>query len=297
MTNKIPGDVQNEKPLLPLAIEKVGVKGVRRRVLIPDSKGSLSYNVKLDAFVDLPGDRRGVHMSRMIEAILETLEEEKRTSLKSLEAILESMCKALLSKHPYAERAEIRAETTQYFEINAANKSPEAVDVTFIVSARRGRGVEWSTGISLEGMTVCPCVQAFHSSLKGVNPEDGLSHTQRTRLSINVRTLGSPTPVDWLVDAAVNAFSAPTLSLLKRRGEYELIRAAFRNPRFIEDVIRHAFFLVADKLNREGFPQNTEVFIEGESYESVHPFNAYACKRATVSEVLRELRSKRDETD
>ena len=160
--------------------------------------------------------------------------------------------------------------------------------------AERDREADWSIGVSLEGLTVCPCAQAVYASLEKANPESSLSHMQRTKVSIKVKTNGVPTPVEWLVDAVVDSFSAPTLSLLKRLQEYELIKDAFRNPRFIEDVIRQVLFKVANKLNDEDFPLNTEIFIEGESYESVHPFNAYANTKATLEEILNELALKRN---
>ena len=292
MTSNVIRDVQNEKPRLSLSINKIGVKGVHRRISLCTSTETLSYDVELNAFIDLPKNQRGAHMSRIIEAIHETTN-KGRKKFKTLEELLEAMCRVLLSKNPYASKAEIEAKTLRYFEIEYLNfikkKIPEAVNITLTVSIQRGRETNWSIGISLEGLTVCPCVQAVYSALEKANPENGLSHTQRTKVTIEVKTNGTPTPIEWLVDAVVNAFSAPTLSLLKRRQEYELIKAAFKNPRFIEDVIRQVLFQVASKLNEEKFPLNTEIFIKGESYESVHPFNAYASTKATLSQVLREL--------
>jgi len=293
LTSNVIRDVQNEKPRLSLSINKIGVKGVHRRISLCTSTETLSYDVELNAFIDLPKSQRGAHMSRIIEAIHETTNEGRKKRFKTLEELLEAMCRALLSKNPYASKAEVEAKTLRFFEIKHLNfikeKIPEAVNVTLTVSIQRGREADWNIGISLEGLTVCPCVQAVYSALEKASPENGLSHTQRTKVTIEVKTNGTPTPIEWLVDAVVNAFSAPTLSLLKRRQEYELIKAAFKNPRFIEDVIRQVLFQVASKLNEEKFPLNTEIFIKGESYESVHPFNAYASTKATLSQVLREL--------
>ena len=204
------------------------------------------------------------------------------------------MCRRLLSKNPYAKEAGVEARTIRYFKtyLNFINeKIPEAVDVKIAVSIRRGRGAEWTIGISMEGLTVCPCVKATYSALEGTDPDNGLSHTQRTRVTVEVKTGGSPVPVEWLVEATATAFSAPTLSLLKRRQEYELIKAAFKNPRFIEDVVRHVLSQVAGRLREEGFPPETEIFVEAESYESVHPFNAHASTRATLGQVIYELAS------
>lgn len=296
MTQSVDGDVQNEKPSLSLAIDRIGVKGVHRRINIQTSTQSSSYDVELDAFIDLPKSQRGAHMSRIMEAILEAIDGGRRKRFETIEELLETMCRMLLSKNPYAKKAGIEARTIRYFEtyLNFINKKiPEAVDVKLAVSILRGREPEWTTGISMEGLTVCPCVQAVYSALEESDPNNGLSHTQRTKVTVEVKTGGSSVPVEWLVEATATAFSAPTLSLLKRRQEYELIKAAFKNPRFIEDVVRHVLSEVAGRLRVEGFPLDTEILIEAESYESVHPFNAHASTKATLGQVIYELASDR----
>jgi GTP cyclohydrolase FolE2 len=294
LTQSIDRDVQNEKPSLSLAINRIGVKGVHRRITIRTSTQNSSYDVELDAFIDLPKNQRGAHMSRIVEAILEAIDGGNRSQYENLEELLEAMCRMLLSKNPYAKEAGIEAKTIRYFETysNFANeKIPEAVNVKHAVSMLRGREPEWKTGISMEGLTVCPCVQAVHSALEESDPNGSLSHTQRTRVTVEVKTGSRPVPVEWLVEAAATAFSAPILSLLKRRQEYELIKAAFKNPRFVEDVVRHVLSEVAGRLRVEGYPLETEILIKAESYESVHPFNAHACTRATLGQVIYELAS------
>jgi len=290
--NDLIGDVQNEKPRLSLKIDKIGVKGVRRRINLCTSTQTLSYDVELNAFIDLPKNQRGAHMSRIIEAILEAIDNGRKKHFKNLQELLEAACKTLLSKNPYANKAEIEMKTIHYFGTYLnfiKEKIPEAVDVTLIVSMQRDCEATWSTSISMEGMTVCPCAQAVYSALEQTDTENGLSHTQRAKISVKVKTNGMPIPVEWLIEATANAFSAPTSSLLKRRQEYELIKAAFKNPRFIEDAIRQVLFQTASRLRSEGFPLSTEITVKAESYESVHPFNAYTSVKTTLAHVLGEL--------
>ncbi len=276
---------------MPLVIDRVGVKGVRRKIRIYTPIGTLSYDVKIDVFVDLPKEQRGIHMSRNIEVILEAIDEASKGRFSTLEELFENACKRLLSKHAYASRAEICGRTTHYLENKFFGSSvPEAIDVIFKVSVQRDREVEWSIGINVEGMTVCPCAQAIYSALEGTELRSSPSHAQRARLYIAVRTRGKIARIEWLAEAARNSFSAPTLSLLKRQQEYELVKIAYRNPRFIEDVVRYAIFNIAKILHGEGFSPDTEILVEGESYESIHPFNAYACRKATLREILEELR-------
>jgi len=285
-------DVHNENPHPSLTIKKIGVKGFHRRIDLCTSTGTFSYDVELNAFIDLPKSQRGAHMSRIIEAMIEVIDDGKRKRFETFEDLLEEICRKLLLKNPYASRAEVEAKTIRYFKMNFKEEEiPEAVNVIFSASMQRGCVAERSISVDLEGLTVCPCAQAVYSDLEKIPSDRGLSHTQRTRISVEVKTNGASVPIEWLVDAAVNAFSAPVLSLLKRPQEYELIKAAFKNPRFIEDAIRHVLFKLSRKLHDEGFPPNTKIIIKGESYESVHPFNAYASTNVTLDEALRELNS------
>jgi len=283
---EIARDVQNEAPLLPLIIDRVGVKGVKRRVKIGELENPSFFDVEINAYVDLPRDRRGVHMSRIIEAILDAVKDERVGEYKNLCEVLKHVGRGLLSRHPYSRRVEVEFKTMQY--MNVDDDVEETVNVSFFLLLHRKGKVEWRIKVEVEGMTVCPCAQAVYSSLEKVEPTRGLSHTQRTRLSIDVKTFDRPASVDWLVKAALESFSSPVHSLLKRRREYEVVKSAFEKPRFIEDTVRRAFFLTVRKLVEENFGPETEVEVVGESYESVHPFNAYASKKGTLREALKE---------
>ncbi|RJS85150.1 GTP cyclohydrolase I FolE2 [Candidatus Bathyarchaeota archaeon] len=286
MVAEIARDVQNEAPLLPLIIDRVGVKGVKRRVKIGELENPSFFDVEINAYVDLPRDRRGVHMSRIIEAILDAVKDERVGEYKNLCEVLKHVGRGLLSRHPYSRRVEVEFKTMQY--MNVDDDVEETVNVSFFLLLHRKGKVEWRIKVEVEGMTVCPCAQAVYSSLEKVEPTRGLSHTQRTRLSIDVKTFDRPASVDWLVKAALESFSSPVHSLLKRRREYEVVKSAFEKPRFIEDTVRRAFFLTVRKLVEENFGPETEVEVVGESYESVHPFNAYASKKGTLREALKE---------
>jgi len=283
-------EVQESVPELPIAIDRVGVRGIRRRVVIDSPVGSMSYDVVIDVYVDLPRDLRGIHMSRNMEVVLEAVDEARQGHYTSLEKLFEAVGKRLLSKHVHAQRAEIVANTTYYYEeeING-KKVPEAADVCLSVSIWRSGGIKWSVGTVLTGMTVCPSAQAAYSTLEGTELHKSPSHSQRAKLLIKVTTSRRIARIEWLIDAARRAFSAPNYSLLKRVDEYHVIKSAFENPRLVEDLVRHALHNIATKLSAEGFPDDTKIYVEAESYESIHPYNVYACREALLSEVLKEV--------
>jgi GTP cyclohydrolase-4 len=198
----------------------------------------------------------------------------------------------LLEKHPYASRAEVIANTLFFYDEDFLESHTQEVAEVRIKSIidRKNHNIR-CVSVTLEGMTACPCAQATYSEMEGTQLEQTPTHTQRAKLTISVtinETVNKIARIEWLIDVARDAFSAPVISLLKRIDEYKLIKNAIRKPRFAEDVARFAIINMAKKLYNEGFPLDTIVRVEIESFESIHPHNVYAFKEAKVKELLEE---------
>ncbi len=283
-------DAQDVPPEIPLKIDRVGVKEVSRRILIASPEGPLSYDVVLDAYIDLPHNMRGIHMSRNIEAFIEAIEEARKGEAASLEEFLEVISHKLLEKHGYATRAEVRLQTKYYYMEDFINPPvPEAADVAITVLMDRSGRSRRSVAVSLIGVTACPSAQITFSEREGIPPEKSPTHLQRARLTICVKTTGKRIArIEWLVEAARDSFSAPVVSFLKKPDEHRLLKKALRRPRFVEDVVRYALDKTFKTLVKMGFPEETLIRVEVESLESIHPHNAYASREATIGELREE---------
>lgn len=287
------GEVQEEEPEVALRINRVGIKGVRRKVTIYTPKGELQFDVMMDAYVDLPVSKRGIHMSRNIEAFVEAIEQAQREKPPILEEVLLSGCRRLLQKHLHATRAEMIAKTTYYYEEDFTGvRTPQAADVVITAMLDRGGRDRRSVSVSILGITVCPSAQAMYSKMEKTCLPHTPSHSQRVRLTVQVTTEGRFVRLEQLIDVARRAFSAPTVGLLKKSQEHLLIRHAFERPRFIEDLVRYALYDVYRALISGKYPKNTVLHVEAESYESVHPHNSYASRTATLRELMDEERRK-----
>ncbi|WP_052833676.1 GTP cyclohydrolase MptA [Staphylothermus hellenicus] len=283
-------EIQDSMPEHPLSIDRVGIRGVRRRINIYSPIGVFSYDARIDIYVDLPSKQRGIHLSRSLETVLEALEEARVGRFKSLETLFENVCKRLLSKHGYATKAEVVAETTYFYEEEINGKTvQEPADIVLHISVWRDGKVEWSVGASIYGMTVCPSAQLAYSTLEGTPLHKSPSHSQRAKLKIVVKTSNRVVRIEWLIEAMKEAFSSPTHSLLKRIDEYKVIKEAFEKPRFVEDIVRYATYNIAAKLAKENFPPDTRIMVEAESYESIHPYNVYASRDAFLSDIINEI--------
>lgn len=282
-------DVQEEEPEVALRISRVGIKGVRRKVTIYTPEGQLQFDIVIDAYVNLPVSKRGIHMSRNIEAFVEAIEQAQMEKPPLLEEVLLSGCRRLLQKHTYATRAEMIARTTYYYEEDFTGaRAPQAADVIITAMLDRDGKDRRSVSVSILGITVCPSAQAMYSKMEKTQLPHTPSHSQRARLTLRVTTEKKFVRIEQLIDAARRAFSAPTVSLLKKSQEHLLIRHAFERPRFIEDLMRHAMHNVYRLLFADKYSKSTVLHVEAESYESVHPHNAYASRTATLRELIDE---------
>ena len=74
-----------------------------------------------------------------------------------------------------------------------------------------------------------------------------------------------------LIELVEQCASSPVYPVLKRPDEKFVTEAAYRNPMFVEDVVRQ----VAAALN--GMSEFSWYSVEAENFESIHNHNAYAC--------------------
>ena len=274
-------EVQDEKPRVSLPLECVGFKGIRRRIIVGQETG-ISLVASIDVCVSIPGSQRGAHLSRNYFAILDALRGEERG--ESIERFLSSIAERLLELHPYASSATVSARTVYFVEhgVSEVRNGEEPVDVLVTVTRRRGGREEWSVQISVYGMTACPSAQRTISGILGMDPSTPApTHSQKAKLTVGVTVAPGPiVRIESLARAAFKAFSAPAVSLLKRRDEASLVLHAHRNPKLAEDVVRDAVVSVASLLSRLGYGPDTIITAEVESFESIHPQNVYA--RATI---------------
>ena len=142
-------DTQDDAPSIPIKLTRVGVTGV-----------------KFDAFVDLPNDQKGVHMSRNPEAISEVLETVAKDSTVDIESLCAKIVDKMMTKHEYAKRVEISMTTDFMFMKESPvtkNKTQEMAKlIAKAVGLRDDDGnvsIRKSIGAELVGMTVCPCAQ------------------------------------------------------------------------------------------------------------------------------------------
>ncbi|MCC6016125.1 MAG: GTP cyclohydrolase I FolE2 [Desulfurococcaceae archaeon] len=261
-------DVHRVKPLLPIHIDDVCIKGLRIKLCKDNGEDSECSLAVIDVCTDLDKGFRGVHISRSIEALLNVFNKFTYTSLLDIQYKLKIICKELLARHEYSYKASSRLSFEDV-------KNFDTAPLTLIIASEVSRdGFEkYYLKVVGKGSTVCPCAQQVYAFIEKLGLINAPSHMQRASITLYVSS-SKPIDVnvDELLDIVVTSFSAPMKTLLKRVDEYRLVKEAFSNPKFAEDVAREtihrAYRVFRDKLSRD-----SKIGVKVVSYESIHPYN------------------------
>ncbi len=296
-SNPLP-DVQNSKSSIPLSIQKVGVKQILRQIkMIRKDVGEIVLNAKINAFIDLPPYQRGIHMSRSPEAIEETIEETSHSPISCIEELPKRIVIALLKKHEYANRAEVLVESSY-------NQKSEIFSKVIAERYEDGVNLRLWVGASAMGISACPCAQEIIKDLskqllsEKLNiQEDKIneilqlipiaSHNQRSK-GIVFLEVPEENYVDILslINTIESSFSATTSEILKRSDEAKLVKDAHFNPKFVEDTVR---YIAKNLIEKFDIPDEMDLQIKVENYESIHSYDAYAEIRSTIWELRKQL--------
>jgi GTP cyclohydrolase I len=248
-------DVQSSTDTRRLAIDRVGIKGIRHPARVRDKSGGVQHTVALfNMYVHLPHNFKGTHMSRFVE-ILNS--QEREISVESFEAILREMVERLEAESGHIEMS------FPYFVTKAAPvsgvQSLMDYEVTFIGEIENGQ-YRFTMKVVVPVTSLCPCS-------KGIS--DYGAHNQRSHVSVTARTRGFVW-IEDLVRVCEDQASCELYGLLKRPDEKYVTERAYDNPKFVEDMVRD----IAGVLNRD---DRIEAYVvESENFESIHNHSAYA---------------------
>ncbi len=248
-------DIQAAADHRRLAIQQVGVKGLRYPLTLQDAAGEAHPTVATLAMtVGLPPEVKGTHMSRFIELL-----ERPRNAL-SLSDLRPLFAEMLLLLQAESGRIEIRFP---YFISKKAPVSGVAslldIDAGIDVWAEPGGPVQMALAVTVPVTSLCPCSKEI--SAYG-------AHNQRSHLNLRVQ-LKAEMALEELVRIAEDAASCEVFGLLKRPDEKWVTERAYDNPKFVEDLVRD----IALRLQDED--RITMWTVAAENFESIHNHSAY----------------------
>jgi len=248
-------DVQSSADTRRLAINRVGIKGIRHPVKVKDKSVGVQHTIAtFNMYVHLPHNFKGTHMSRFVEILNQ---HEREISVESFETILQEMVERLEAQSGYLE---------MNFPYFVNKKAPVSgvqslldYDVTLIGETVNGKP-RVTMKVLVPVTSLCPCSKKI---------SDRGAHNQRSHVTISIRT----NEFIWIEDViriAEEQASCELYGLLKRPDEKYVTEHAYDNPKFVEDMVRD----VAAALNAD--KRINSFVVESENFESIHNHSAYA---------------------
>lgn len=252
-------DVQNTKDERNIALQKVGVKDVETLLNIErkGNKDSQKVYARAKMSVYLPSNYKGTHMSRFIEI----LDDYRKQNLLGVDIknMLSDMKKRLDSKSAY-----LKFDFKYFIKKKAPKSELDALmcyDCYFEGTLDEFDNYKFYLGANVPLTTLCPCSKEI---------SDFGAHNQRAFVKVKVSyPENKHLWLEDLIKMVESCGSCEVYSLLKREDEKFVTESAYKNPKFVEDVIRD----VVIKLDSNPVIDFYEVEIE--AHESIHNHSAW----------------------
>jgi GTP cyclohydrolase FolE2 len=250
-------DVQSHPDTRELALDRVGIRNLRYPIRFVDGADPPQHTIAhCSAYVALPADRKGTHMSRLVAAIDELTEP---LSFATLPAFLDTMLVRL-----EADAGRIDIAFPWFLRKSAPVTGAQSMmdyDVRLVADAAPGKRSLEAT-IVVPVMSLCPSSKAI---------ADYGAHNQRSHLTLAVRPRpGARLTLGELIALAEAEASCELYGLLKRADEKFVTERAYDRPRFVEDLVRGIAARLVDDARLIGFS------VAAENFESIHNHSAYA---------------------
>ena len=254
-------DVQGAYDARRIAIDRVGVKGVRHPIKIAGRAATMQHTVAtIDMVVALPHDQKGAHMSRFVELLnaQDTVVSSAtmRVQLSEMLKRLESSSGSITMRFPYFIKK--RAPVT-------GMASLMDYDVVYYATSDSA-GEQMTVSVTTPVTSLCPCSKEIS--------EYG-AHNQRSHITIKARSRAD-IDVEDLIAIAEREASSELYGVLKRPDEKFVTERAYDNPKFVEDLVRD----VAAGLELDSLIEWYSV--EVENFESIHNHSAFAAIEKTL---------------
>ncbi len=296
-------DIQGGKPTVNVSLERAGVVGIRKALLIGNGEHQQWFDATFDLYADLNPTQAGVHMSRFSDALEEVIENVATGSWPQIEILAEHMAKTIVEKQKVS-RAEVFIRTALPLQkwTPVSGRRTQEVYGLLAQAVATETGSRRLIGVEVEGMVACPCAQDMvHSFARVRLQEEGFSqdaiervldvtplatHNQRGRATLLIGTDQNVEAKD-LIALVESAMSSENYALLKRPDELYIVNKAHANPRFVEDVAREILRAVVEKYS--DLPDDTFIWVQQHNDETIHKYDVEAEGWGTLGELRSEI--------
>ncbi len=263
----MPVETQEEVPEIRERLRRVGITNLRSVAKINWKGQTYTFLPLFEVTIDVPAEKKGIHMSRLVESITDAMSEAVEEEVMKVHASLEELGKCIIrhleGKHPH-KRAEVWIKTHLIIprKTPASGKtSYEPYDVEVGVIKNEEGTFEKVLRVKVVGNTACPHAMANN---------EGKTHIQRAIGELEVKTaFEEEIALEDMIDVVESSFSHPTYTLLKTVDENAVVQGMFANPKFVEDVAREIFAKARERFKGK-------IHVRVISNESIHKHDVIA---------------------
>ena len=286
------GDVPEQRPSFGLPLDEVGISGKTVWVQLP--QGLLPFSARLG--VNLAGERRGIHMSRL-EEVITSLHEQPFPDLRAYAVALGK--EMVARQHAVSGNLSLHGLIPHLRKgLISGRQSLDTVKISVNSSfQQQGEGLRDDTmmGVEVCHITACPCTQVYNRELFGraddICPMP--THSQRSSTRLEVQSAGDSPDYEELLCCLEEALHV-TQDLLKRPDEAEIVLKSHQTPQFAEDAVRETARVVGAKLGGR-LPSATRIRIASASLESIHIHDVTCRLETTLGAIMAQIDSEANE--
>lgn len=256
-------DTQNLKDDRGIDIQKVGVKQVEVPLTIQrKNESNQIVNANATVSVSLPKHYKGTHMSRFIEVLSEW-------ENKNLLGVDIKGCLAAIIKKLNAQSGELKFDFKYFInkkspvsKITSAMSYDCSFDGVILNYGGVNEKYTFTLGVKVPVTSLCPCSKEIS--------ECG-AHNQRAVVSVKVSySEDKHIWIEDLIKMVEKCGSCEIYPLLKRVDEKYVTEKAYKNPKFVEDILRDVVLELRENKIVDSFE------VECEAFESIHNHSAWA---------------------
>lgn len=248
-------DIQIKKPEFEIEIDKVGITNLKLPLKIRYEGQAHPVTAKVAVFVNLPKDKRGTHMSRMVRILTEVTREE--IDYNQLVSILSTLKEKLGATHSYLTIEFVLFKLKE----SPVTKNPGFLDYKCKIEASQNAQTKIRIGTDVLMTSLCPISK---------DVSNYSAHNQRGELRANVLLKDNNLWFEELINMVEKGGSCELFSVLKREDEKFVTEKAYNNPKIVEDIIREVAMLLKQNKHIKEFK------VSCENFESIHTHNAYS---------------------
>ena len=274
-------------PVIAIPLQRVGISNRPHYIRVTDPFDGSPRELLADITLNfaLPADRRGIHMSRIEESLLQLRDEETLPLHQYTEKLFARISE--LQELP-AATVVVQCNYEKVVSKNSSGKKSSELLTLYSSISKINGTIEPKVGLSVPFMNACPCTQRwgtrdFYNSLKAENYSDDemrflldaapkQAHTNRGTACIKIAS--EAVSIAEIYDVLDR--SLPIVrELLKGMDEHAFVKEAHAQGMFCEDNIRAVIAELVSTF-RKSLAAATQVSVKIDVDESVHHHNLSA---------------------